>query len=147
MLRILLLLFSAVQAETALPYASSSGLYFSYILKSVLLILLLLVFMFYWYRYLLPKMQGQGEAGRNLFLKERLVVEPGTTAYVLEIKGAYRLLVVSNKQTACYDLSGPKLKYPPAAPKKEFAAYLAEFSKNKDNPLKVLFKGKGHAKK
>lgn len=132
-------LLIAVQAEEVLPYTSSTGLYISYIVKAFIFIILLLAFMYYWYRHLLPKMQSQGSS--NLFVREKLVLEPGTALYVLDIKGEYKLLVVSNKNSACYDLSAKNLQYQPAV-KKDFAAYLAEIMKSKDNK-----KGRKNVKK
>ncbi|MDR2430952.1 MAG: hypothetical protein LBD99_01670 [Candidatus Margulisbacteria bacterium] len=118
------LFFAVLQAEEAVPYVSSYGVYANYLVKSFVLIIVLLIFMYYWYRHILPKIQSQNNRQNNLRIKEKLALEPGTALYVLEIKGAHKLLIVSSKQTACYDL--PKLEYKPAV-KKEFSAYLAEF--------------------
>ena len=144
MLRVLPLVFTLLQAEEAFPYVSNSSLYMRSIIKSVLIIALILIGMYYWYKQVLPRVQSAGGVmPRNLVIKERLVIEPGTTAYVLEIKDEYKLLVVSNKQSAIYDLPNKKLKYT-ELPKKDFSSYLAEFLKNKDN---VKSKGKINVKK
>jgi len=133
---IFLLLLAAVQAET-----NTGNLALSYLIKSFLLIVLLLAFMYYWYRYLLPKIQAPGNLPGHLLVREKLVLELGTALYVLEIQGKYKLLVISNKQTSCYDLSAKNLRYLPPE-KKDFAGYLAEFLNNKDNK-----KGRKNVKK
>jgi len=134
---IFLLLCAAAQAET-----NAGNLAFSYLIKSLLFIILLLAFMYYWHRYLLPKIQSPGTLPNNLVVREKLVLELGTALYVLEIRGEYKLLVVSNKQTSCYDLSAKNLRYLPPAEKKDFAGYLAELLNNKDNK-----KGRKNVKK
>ena len=145
MLRALPLFFTLLQAEEAIPYVSNSSLYARSIIKSILIIILVLAGMYYWYKQVLPKVQSAGGiAPRNLVIKERLVIEPGTSVYVLEIKDEYKLLVVSNKQTAVYDLPNKKLKYT-ELPKKEFQDYLAELLKTKDNVKHK--KGRANAKK
>ncbi|MDR2429239.1 MAG: hypothetical protein LBD62_05475 [Candidatus Margulisbacteria bacterium] len=152
MLRVLIFLLATATAaeEAAAPlYVSSSGIYLRSLLKSLAIIILLLIFTYYWYKYLLPRVNGgRISPEANLVLKERLVIEPGTTAYVLEIKGAHKLLLVSNKQTACYDLPAGKLQY--SAPlKKDFAAYLADFASRKNvlKSAKITQPGKKHVKK
>ena len=126
-------------------YVSSSGVYISYLVKSLAFIACIMAFFFYWYKYWLPKMQNA--ATGNLRLRERLVVEPGTAAYVLEIQGDYKLLIVSNKQTIMTDLAGKKLQYQtlPPVPKKDFAEYLKEMTAGfgkKTPPAKNIKKGK-----
>jgi len=144
MLKVLPLFFTLLQAEEAISYASNSLMYMQSIIKSVLIIVLILVGMYYWYKKVLPKIQSTGGVQpRNLIIKERLVIEPGTSAYVLEIKDEYKLVVVSNKNTTVYDLPAKKLKYVDL-PKKDFQDYLAEFLKTKDN---VKSKGKTNVKK
>ncbi|MDR1453012.1 MAG: hypothetical protein LBJ25_03450 [Candidatus Margulisbacteria bacterium] len=152
MLRVLIFLLATATAaeEVAAPlYVSSSGAYLRSLLKSLAIIILLLIFTYYWYKYLLPRVNGgRISPEANLVLKERLVIEPGTAAYVLEIKGAHKLLLVSNKQTACYDLPAGQLQY--SAPlKKNFAAYLADLAPKKDllRSAKVTRPGKRHVKK
>ena len=111
-------------------YVSSSGAYISYLVKSLAFIVCLLACFFYWHTCWLPKIQSSNAS--NLRLRERLVVEPGTAVYILEIRGAYKLLIVSNKQTALTELDGKKLQYPAAgvvAEKKDFAEYLGELTK------------------
>ncbi|MDR1113805.1 MAG: hypothetical protein LBL50_01790 [Candidatus Margulisbacteria bacterium] len=152
MLRVLIFLLATATAaeEVAAPlYTSSSGVYLRSLLKSLAIIILLLIFTYYWYKYLLPRVNGgRISPEANLVLKERLVIEPGTAAYVLEIKGVHKLLIVSNKQTACYDLPAGKLKYT-ALPKKDFAAYLTDFAKKKNvlKSAKLTGTGKNHVQK
>ncbi|GBR76587.1 hypothetical protein NO2_1114 [Candidatus Termititenax persephonae] len=143
--RIFLSIFCSLAAAEEFAYVSSSGSYVSYLVKSLVFIICLLAFLFYWHKYWLPKMQS-GAPG-NLSLKERLVIEPGTTAYVLDSKGEYRLLIVSNKQIFCGALSGRKLKYQ-TLPKKDFAGYLKEMTQIKGLPKlpKILPKRKAHAR-
>ena len=112
-------------------YVSSSGVYIGYLVKSLTIIVCLLAFFFYWYKYWLPKMQNNGTG--NLRLHERLVIEPGTSAYVLEIQGEFKLLIVSNKQTGCYDLATRTLSLSKRPMKREYpstgSGYVARYSK------------------
>lgn len=103
---------SSVLAETdvlsleSATFRPSPVITFGYVMQVIISLLVVLGLVYLSGKYLLPRMQLTN-AGKNLQVVERIMLEPQTTACIIKLKDKAWLITISNKNVTLIDRVDP----------------------------------------
>ncbi len=95
-------------SETVTVSASSGPVTFGYMIQLVFSLAIVFGLIFVAAKYLIPKFSPSSK-GRFIEVEDKVVLEPQVTSYVIKVKDASWLIVVSNKHIAKIDKIEGKL--------------------------------------